>query len=95
MSFADVLVEPEIGLDPVKDLLSTPFSIRFPSFLQRLSEHKGLLDIDLRAGKHNSLKHFVEKVTEDLRDRERFMQENKVKRYLEDEKKTRDRKCSM
>ena len=89
------MAEPEeIGLDPVKDLLSTPFGVRFDGLLERLSEHKGLFDIELRAGRHTSLKDFITKVTQDLRDREEFMQENKARRYLEDEKKTRDRKGS-
>jgi hypothetical protein len=86
------LVEPERGLGPVKDLLSTPFGIRFDGLLERLSEHKGLFDIDLRAGRHTSLKDFIQKVTQELGDREQFMQEGEVKRYLEDEKETRDRK---
>ena len=86
------MAEPEIGLDPVKDLLSTPFDVRFDGLLERLSEHQGLFDIELRAGRHNSLKIFIEKVSQDLEDREQFMQENEVNRYLEDEKKTRVRK---
>jgi hypothetical protein len=88
------LAEPEIGLDPVKDLLSIPFAVCFDGLLERLSEHKGLFDIDLRAGKHTSLKDFIEKVTQDLGDREQFMREDEVRRYLEDEKNTRDRKGS-
>ena len=86
------MAEPEIGLDLVKDLLSTPFGVCFDGLLKRLSEHKGLFDIELRAGRHTSLEDFVKKVTQDLEDREQFMQENEVRRYLEDEKKTRDRK---
>jgi hypothetical protein len=88
------LAEPEIGVDPVKDLLSTPFGVCFDGLLERLSKHKGLFDIDLRAGRHTSLEDFIKKVTQDLGDREQFMQENEVRRYLEDEKKTRDRKGS-
>jgi len=88
------VAEPEIGLDPVKDLLSTSLDVRFDGLLERLSEHKRLFDIDLRAGRHISLTDFVEKVIQDLRDREQFMQEGQVRRHLEEEKKHRDRKSS-
>jgi hypothetical protein len=88
------LAEPEIGLDPIKDLLSTPFGVCFDGLLERLSEHKGLFEVELRAGRHTSLEAFIEKVTRDLEDREQFMQENEVRRYLEGEKMTRDRKGS-
>ena len=88
------MAEPEIGFDTVKDLLSTPFGVCFDGLLERLSEHKGLFDIELRAGRHASLKHFIEKVTRDLGDREQFMQENEVRQYLENEKTNRDRKGS-
>jgi hypothetical protein len=73
--------------------LSTPFSLRFDSLLERLSEHKGLFDVDLRAGRHASLEAFIKKVTRDLADRERFIQDSEVKQYLENGKRIRDRKC--
>jgi hypothetical protein len=86
------LAEPEIGLDPFKDLPSTPFDVYFDGLLERLSEHKGLFDIELRAGRHTSLTDFIKKVIQDLRDREKLMQEKEVRRYLEEEKEPRDRK---
>ena len=88
------MAEPEIGLDPVKDLLSTPFDVCFDGLLERLSEHKGLFDTELRAGRHTSLQDFIEKVTQNKGHREQSMQENEVRRYLEDTKKVRDRKGS-
>lgn len=90
----DISAEPDTGRDPVNDLLSTPFSVRFESLLKRLSEHKRLFDIELRAGRHTALEDFISKVVQDLEEREKFMQESIVKRHLEDVKKTRDRKDS-
>jgi len=81
-------------LTPSKTCCLPRFGVRFDGLLERLSEHKGLFDIDLRAGRHTSLEDFIKKVTQDLGDREQFMQENEVRRYLEDEKETRDRKGS-
>jgi hypothetical protein len=89
------LAELEIGDDPVKDLLSTPFGVYFNSLLERLSAHKVLFDIELRAGRHTSLKDFVKKVTLDLEDREDFMQQSQVRQHLKDQKRTRDRKGSI
>lgn len=94
LAVTDVNVEPEIGVDSVKDLLSTPFGVGFDGLLERLSQHKGLFDIDLRAGRHTSLEVFLKRVSRDLEDREEFMQENEVRQHLEDEKETRDSKGS-
>ena len=53
-----------------------------------------LWDDSDKSWRHTSLEDFIKKVTQDLVDREQFMQENEARGYLEDEKKSRDRKYS-
>lgn len=88
------LVDPDTGRDPVIALLSAPFNARFKYLLDRLSEHKRLLDIDLAEKKYRSLTNFMANVILALEDREQIKQEKNEMRRLEEEKRTRDRKSS-
>lgn len=73
----------------------TSFDLRFDDCLKRLSEHKGLFDIELRAGRHASLESFVGKVIEDLRERDQLLQDDEVVEFLRRGKKTCDGRCQI
>ncbi|OWY51406.1 hypothetical protein AALT_g4692 [Alternaria alternata] len=72
--------------DPIMNVLSIPFNLRFESLIARLNEHKLLFAIELRAGKHESLNIFVENVIEDLRKREEYFQSRSTMERLERER---------
>lgn len=89
-----MIAEPEPEHDPITNLLSTPFSHRFNGLVQRLAEHKGLFDVDLRAGRHTSLEDFIKKVSQNIVDRDHFVKEREVRQHLEKEMKNFDSKDS-
>lgn len=89
------MLKPSTGLeqqiDPVMDVLFVPFNLRFQSLLARLNEHKILFAVDLSAGRYRLLTAFTEKVIQHLKEREDFVQDNRIRRYLTKERD--DCKC--
>lgn len=78
--------------DPVKTLTFTPFTVAFDDLLERVAEHKRLFDICLRTGKHDDLQAFIERVINALLERDKYMQDDIIKRNLQKEKGIHNRK---
>lgn len=78
--------------DFVKDLLSSPFDLRFNNLLARLREHQKLFDIDLRAGRWNHLAPFIRKVEQHVQERDSISNDVERREELEEEKIARNSK---
>jgi hypothetical protein len=74
-------------------VLSIPFHLRFESLIARLSEHKLLFAMKLRAGKYESLFTFTDNVIADLRKREELFLNQVTMARLEKEKIDCNSKC--
>ena len=63
-----------------------PLTLAFDDLLERLAEHKRLLDICLRTGHGDRLKTFLNVVVQAVVERDEIMQEDVVRRQTQNDK---------